>query len=63
MRRLDTRAHPCFNFIVGSLGRQDLLFESAKVPHLPELVKSNVKKNTRNEMGFRGLAILRETMS
>ena len=57
MRRGNTRAHPCFYFIDDALGGRGLLFESAKVPRRSELVKSNVKMNTRNEIGCRGLAI------
>ena len=47
MRRGDSRAHSCFDFIDDGLGGGDLLFQSATVPRRPELVKSNVKKKTR----------------
>ena len=60
MRRGDSRAHSCFD---DGLGGGDLLFQSAKVPRRPELVKSNVKKNTGNEIGFGGLATPRKAMS
>ena len=63
VRRGDLRAHFCFDFIDDGLGGGDLLFQSAEVTRRPELVKSNVKKNTGNEIGFGGLAIPRKTMS
>ena len=63
MRRGETRAHPCFYFIDDSLGGGNLLFESAKVPRRPELIKSDVKQKTRNKVRFGGLAIPREAMS
>ena len=55
--------NPCFYFIDNSLGGSNLLFECAKVPRCPELIKSDVKEETRNTARLGGLAIPREAVT
>ena len=63
MRRGDTRAHSYFDFIDDGLGGGNLLFESAKVPRRPELIKGNIKNNASDNIRFGGLAIPVEAVS
>ena len=63
MRREDSRAHSCFDFIDYGLGGDNSLFKSMEVPGCPELIESDIEKNVGKS--FRGArpAVLREAMS
>lgn len=63
MRRDDSCAHSCFDFIDDGVGGGNLLFESTEVPGCPELVESDIEKNAGNSIRGARLAVPREAMS